>query len=310
MEKFGGMLTSVKCSPHGMELKFDDDGSFAYAQRVWDWVNGADNHTFVMVTGKGDCGPNSKRTPYLVSSITYDEKRNIAHLEAAAGTWNDLAHSYELRVGKIPMTGDLGGLLRREHTKDVYLDLAANLGAKFKVEVGSINGELACDPCYTAGRMHFELVIKSWFRIRHHTVFRLSPEGVKVAANVKFSFTSNFGAKTKLPSYTFPKIPLEALSIPGIFTLGPELEVSIGGEVKAEGTVSVTAGASAVLSDSALLQVDLHNPEKNEFSSWQAEISAEPLQMQAKVSATVKEYLQAFLKLDAEFMGELLTTGA
>lgn len=308
MEKFDGMLTSVKCSPHDMELKFDDDGSFAYAQRVWDWVNGADNHTFVMVTGKGDCGPNSKRTPYLVSSITYDEKHNIAHLEAVAGTWKDLAHSYELRVGKIPMTRDLG-LLRRDYTKDAYLNLAANLGTKVKVETGPINGELVCDPCYTAGRMHFELVITTWAGIPNGAVFRLSPEGVKVAATLKFSFTSNFGAKTKLPPFSFPQIPLGGISIPGgILTLGPVLEVTIGGEVKAEGTVSVTAGASATLSDSALLQVDLLSPGNNEFSSWQPDISAEPLQMQAKASATWKQFLEPFLKLEAEALGELLIT--
>lgn len=308
MEKFHGMMTSVKCSPHDMELTFDDDGSFAYAQRVWDWVNGAENHTFVMVTGKGDCGPNSKRTPYLVSRIAYDEKHNVARLEATAGTWTDLAHSYELRVGTIPTAKDFG-LRRRDFTKDAHMDLAANLGAKIKVETGPVNGELLCDPCYIAGKMHFELVIKTWAKIPNGVVLRLSPEGVKVAATLKFSFTSNFGTKTKLPPFSFPKIPLSGISIPGgILTIGPVLEVTIGGEVKAEGTVSVTAGASATLSDSAFVQVDMLSPENNEFSSWKPEISAEPLKMQAKVSATWKQYLEPILKIEAEALGKLLIT--
>lgn len=310
MEKFDGMLTSVKCSPHDMELTFDDDDSFAYAQRVWDWVNGADNHTFVMVTGKGDCGPNSKRTPYLVSSIVYDEKHNIARLEAAAGTWKDLAHSYELRVGKIPMTSDLGLLRRGHHTKDASLNLAANLGAKIKVETGPISGELVCDPCSSAGIMHLELVIETRLKMPKSAVLRLAPEGVKVAATLKFSLTSNFGTKTKLPSYSFPEIPLDGVSIPGgILTLGPALQVTIGGEIKAEGTVSITATASAALPDSALLKVDLRHPKEHEFSSWQPEISAEPLQMQAKVSATWKQYLEPFLKMEIKVLGERLMTG-
>lgn len=82
MEKFKGMLTSVKCNRLGMTLAFEDDSSFAYAQRTWDWVNGADNHTFVMVAGQGDCGNNTRRLPYLVSTIAYDEEQNTARLTA------------------------------------------------------------------------------------------------------------------------------------------------------------------------------------------------------------------------------------
>lgn len=302
------MIASIRCSSHDMELKFNNRGSFAYAQKVWDWVNGADNHTFVMVTGKGDCGPNSKRTPYLVSRIIYHEKHNTAHLEAAAGTWTDLAHSYELRVGKIPLAKN-SGLHRRDYTKDAYLDLAANLGTKIKVETGPINGELVCDPCHIAGKMHFELVISTWAKIPNGVALRLSPEGVKVAATLKFSFTSNFGTKTKLPPFSFPNIPLSGISIPGgILTLGPVLEITIGGEVKAEGTVSVTAGASATLPDSALLQVDLLNAGNNKFSSWKPDISAEPLEMQAKVSATWKQYLEPKLKIEAQALGKPLVT--
>ena len=47
MEQFNGMLTSVECSASNLALTFKDDATFAYAQKVWDWVNGADNHSFV-----------------------------------------------------------------------------------------------------------------------------------------------------------------------------------------------------------------------------------------------------------------------
>ncbi|KAI9838419.1 MAG: hypothetical protein M1837_002502 [Sclerophora amabilis] len=309
MEKFHGMLSSVKCSPQGMELEFEDDGSFAYAQKVWDWVNGADNHTFLMVAGKGDCGPNTIRTPYLVSRITYDEGRNIANLDATEGTWKDLAHSFELHVGRIPMDQALG-LRRRDYTKDVYMDLATNLGMRVKVETGPIVGELVCDPCYTAGRMHFELVIKTWNFVPNGVVMKLSPEGVKVAASLRLDVKSNFGTKTKLPPFEFPKIPLSGVSIPGgVLTLGPVLVITLGGEVKLEGGISVTAGASATLPDSALMQVDLLSPSKNQFSGWSPDIATEPLKMQARVSATWKEYLEPVLQLQAEALGQGLAAG-
>jgi hypothetical protein len=78
MEKFDGMLLSCNATQTGLELQFEDDQSFAYAQRVWDWVNGADNHTFLMVVGAGDCDNNPYRVPYLVSELSYDEDLNIA----------------------------------------------------------------------------------------------------------------------------------------------------------------------------------------------------------------------------------------
>ncbi|KAF7513879.1 hypothetical protein GJ744_006493 [Endocarpon pusillum] len=108
MEKFEGMLTSAECNAQGMTPGFEDDSSFAYAQRVWDWVNGAENHTFLMVAGKGDCRNNPYRIPDLVHSIEYNEERNIARLDAMKGGWKDLAHSYELHVGSVPMSSDLG----------------------------------------------------------------------------------------------------------------------------------------------------------------------------------------------------------
>lgn len=117
MEKFKGMLTSVQCNRHGMTLAFEDDSSFAYAQRTWDWVNGADNHTFVMVAGQGDCGNNTRRLPYLVSTIAYGEDRNTARLNATLGSWKDLLHSYELRVGSVPMSSDLS-LAKRQWIKE------------------------------------------------------------------------------------------------------------------------------------------------------------------------------------------------
>lgn len=304
MEEFHGMLSSVECSPHDMNLGFKDDQSFAYAKQVWDWVNGADNHTFLMVAGKGDCGNNTHRTPYLISQITYDEKHNIAHLNATVGTWKDLAHSYELRVGKVPMDKSLG-LRRRDWTHDTYMDLSANLGTKVKVETGSVSGELVCDPCYTAGRMHFEFVIKTWVFVPHDVALRLNPEGVKVAATLRLNLASNFGTKIKLPSFDFPKIPLGGVSIPGgVLTIGPVLEITLGGEVKLEGSVSVIAGASATLPDSALLEADLLSPENNQFSNWNPDVTTTPLKVQAKASANWKEYLQPALNLEAEALGK------
>jgi hypothetical protein len=305
MEKFAGMLTSVECAPQSLTLGFDGDSSFAYAQRVWDWVNGADNHTFLMVTGKGDCGPNTLRTPYLVSSIAYDEEHNIAHLNATAGAWKDLAHSYELRVGSVPMSNDLG-LQRRDYTQDAAIDLSGNFAFKNKVKTGPVSGELVCDPCYTAGKMKFEFVIKTKFLVPVGLRFRLNPQGVQARAALRLSLASDYNSKVDLFKFPIAKVPLLGVSIPGgILTLGPVLDVQAGGELTAfEGAVSVVTGATATLPDSAVLQADLLSPSNNEFSSWVPSFVKDDLTMRAKVSMNFKLFLEPALEIEAEALGK------
>lgn len=119
------MLLSCTTTRTGLELQFEDDLTFAYAQRVWDWVNGADNHTFLMIVGAGGCSNNPYRVPYSVSDIAYDQDLNIAHLNATTGSWRDLAQSFQLRVGNVatPQIPLGGGLRGRDITKQLSFPL-------------------------------------------------------------------------------------------------------------------------------------------------------------------------------------------
>lgn len=72
IERFNGMITNLECSDTQIKITFDDEDSYRYAQNAWDWVNGAENYSFVMVAGKGYCG-NEHRRPYAIGHIEYDE---------------------------------------------------------------------------------------------------------------------------------------------------------------------------------------------------------------------------------------------
>lgn len=305
MEKFKGMLTSVKCNRHGMTLAFEDDSSFAYAQRTWDWVNGADNHTFVMVAGQGDCGNNTHRLPYLVSTIAYDEESNTARLTATVGSWKDLLHSYELRVGSVPMSSDLG-LAKREWTKEASLDMSANLNFKTEVETGPVSGELACDPCYTTGKMKFELVVEVRLNLQVNLHFQVAPQGVTAKATLALKVGSELKSEPITFKESMLKVPLSGISIPGdILTIGPVLDLSVGGELSAiEGSITVAAGATATLPDTAVLQADLLNPSNNKFSSWVPRIVKDDFTLKAQLSFSVQLFLEPALKLQAEALGE------
>lgn len=312
MEKFDGMLTKVECKEDSLTLGFEDDQSFAYAQRVWDWVNGADNHAFLMVVGKGDCGDNSRRLPYTVRTIKYDEAANVAYLDATRGEWKDLAHTYELRVGSVPLSDDVGRrLARRDYTKDGSISLATNLNFKAKISTGPVSGDLFCSECYTAGRLRLGLVIKTKLKIPVGLKFHANPEGVKVRAKASINVASKFSNKKFGDEVSIGKYPIAGITIPGgILTLGPMLDVQLGYEwTRIEGTFSVTMGATATLPDSANLDFDLLSPENNDFSSWVPSFSTDPLQVQYKLSTSLKFYLNPALVIQAEALGQGVETG-
>ena len=294
-----------------MTLTFEDDATFAYAQRVWDWVNGADNHTFLMVAGKGDCGDNPHRVPYLVSSIKYDEKKNIAHLTAETGEWKDLAHSYELHVGSVPMTDDFR-LRKRDYTKDASIDLSADFGWKTKVKTGNVFVEVVCDPCGTVGKVNFEFIIKTKLKIPTGLEFRMSPQGLKAQAGLYLNTATNFGVKTNIKKrWDIAKIPLAGVSIPGgILTVGPVLVAAFGVEATGlETGISLRTGATAAIPDSAIVQADLLSPSNNKFSGWIPEITTDDLTIQARISFYAKLFLQPALELQVEALGHGVSTG-
>lgn len=309
LERFDSILTHVSCSDTGLELTFEDDASFAYAQRVWDWVNGADNHNFLMVTGRGDCGDNANRIPYLVSKLAYDEDRNIARLTARTGEWKELVHTYELHVGSVPLSSADLGLERRDYTKDAALSLAQDFRSKFKVKTGPVYGELVCDPCNTSGRLKFQFVIKATLGIPTGFQLRIAPEGVKAAATINLNVASDYGLKWDKPTigdqWTLGKVPLSGVSIPGgILTIGPVLDLQLGWELALfEIGFSYRFGATASLPDSAILQADLLSPSNNEFSGWAPKLASDGFSAQGRVSAYGKVFVNPALQLEAEALG-------
>ena len=308
MEKFDGLLKSVKCEDNLLTLIFEDDAAFAYAQKVWDWVNGADNHTFLMVAGKGDCGDNPYRIPYLVSKLDYDEASNLARLTAKKGTWKELIHSYELRVGQIPLTKELG-LSRRDYTKDASFDLHTDFRTTVEVKTGDIVGEFNCNPCGTDGSIKFEFIAKTEYLVPVDLVFKMYPENVKAEFILDFEFVSESDGLPKdlEQRWTLGRIPLAGVAIPGdILTLGPVIDFQVGIDYVGEIGLKLSTGGTASLPNSAILETDLLHPENNKFSGWVPQFDAEPLELQGRVSARIRPYIEPTLQLEGEAIGTSL----
>lgn len=166
MQRVKRMTKSTTCNidTNVMEITFQDDKMFECARNLWGWVNGADNHTFVMVAGTGDCGWNDRRVPFIISTIEYDMEANIARLNAKASDWNTAVHSYQLHVGSlaIPSPSTKRSIFESNYIKDVSIDFAHNIpDTPISLSTTSdLPVSFACLDCSTRGR--FEFKFKCW----------------------------------------------------------------------------------------------------------------------------------------------------
>lgn len=301
MERFYGMLESVNCTDHEMTLEFKDDVTFAYAQRVWDWVNGADNHTFVMVAGAGDCEWNKRRQPFNVSTIAYDEDKNVARLKAVPAKWEAIAHSYDLDVGHVPMTDSR--LPARDLSKDLSLDVSSAFPFLINATMKGLSTALECTSCVTTGKINLELKVSQKWHVPTGASIRISPQGVSAQAEIKLTESGELTEPIEWEK-SVRKIPLNSITIPGVVNIGPNLDISVGFEISTlKGSASISGGATASLQDSAILELDLLNPESNKFSGWVPDVKPLPVVIDARVSGGLQIYAIPAVKLVATVLG-------
>ena len=303
IERFKGMLKDVACTNTSMTISFVDDGSYRYAQRAWDWVNGADNHSFVMVLGKGDCG-NPHRVPYTVHTIEYEDTTLTASLAVQREEWSKVAHTYHLQAGSIPANH----LRRRDISKSTSISLNADFRSKNKVEIGQSKVEIECNPCTIAGSIGFEFTVVTDHLIPKDVRFKAAPSGVQAVAEIKANFNVREG------SHEIQTIPLGSFPLPGgitipgnILNIGPVIKAEFVTEVGGQVAFAFGTGATASIPDTALLEVNMLNPSNNKVSSWLPKVDIHPAQFdKQEIKAAVKltQAIQFSLSLGAEVLNK------
>ena len=301
VETFDDMLTSIECKDDGLDLTFEDATAFAYAKRVWDWVNSANEHSFVLVAGAGDCKSNEARQPFTVSRLAYDDARNVAHLAAKPAAWSDLAHTYDLHVGHVaaPTTS----LRRRvDLTPDINGGISIPFFAKFpfgfKLNYEGLTGALECSNCFTQGHLDFELTISTVLGIPTGAKIRAAPRGIHVEAQVKVSG----GGEIETPfnsTWDIADVPIAGVSIKDILKLGPNFRIGFGLEIgPVSGEFSLNSATSVRVPDSAYTEIDLIHPEKSRKSSWAPTVNRQ-LTFDAKLALESIFYFNPALRISA-----------
>jgi hypothetical protein len=312
MERFDGMLTNIECNADSLALTFEDDATLLYAQRVWDWVNGADNHSFVMVAGPGDCGDNTRRLPYVISTMQYDEVANKAVLAARLSTWEAIAHTYDLVVGGVSgspgQNNQTQAVQKRDIDKSTSIDFVHDFPFSVALSANGLSASLACTNCSTTGSFETQFTISQKFFIPTGASMKIQPKGVSAIAQVKLSGSGSTDALTK--EFTLLEIPISAFTIPGVFDLGPFLTVSVGAEILGLTlSAGITTGATMKFDDAAIMEVDLLHPEENTFSGWEPTIDTVDVKVDASITGGVAVFLKPALVLKAEAIGQGFEVG-
>jgi hypothetical protein len=308
MENFDGMLTAVECNNATIAMTFESDATFNYAQQTWDWVNGAANRSFVMVAAPGNCGNNTNRQPYVVSSIQYDETANKATLAATKGNWTTIAHSYDLVVGSVAQNASGPSVQNgTKHKRDIEdtssIDFNHDMTGSFGLGIGKLDARITCLNCSTTGQFDMEFKISQKLFVPTGASMKFSPKGVTAIAQMKLSGSGDLtDALTK--TFDILSIPISGLKIPGVLDFGPFLTVSIGAELTAITlTAGVTSGATGSLSDEAIVEMDLLNPEENKFSGWEPTVNIIDVTVDGSISGGVAVFMQPSMELKFEALG-------
>lgn len=302
MERFNGMLKSVVCSDQ-MMLQFKDGPSFEYAQGVWNWVNQDVNNTFIMVANYEGCGPEAERQPFLVSNIVYDPLDFKAYLTADQKTWTEIAHTYTLNLGHLPIYSSSRRLSIRDDP-DFSMSLASSFDHNlFSTTVAGVDMSVDC-VLRTAGQLNVDINIDvSWFKVSSAKM-TISPEDVAASIDIALSESG-----TLSHAYSWQKtvisIPVEGIEIAGVVKLGAFLDVDVGFTLEEwKGEAHASVGARMAISNSAILVVDLVKSSNNRFSGWAPTFSSNPLTVSAKVEGAAQVFAEPNIKLEAEALGK------
>ncbi len=310
MEKFDGMVTSVQCTNGSISMTFNDDENFQYAQRTWDWVNGADNHSFVMVAGPGNCGNNPTRIPFIISTMQFDQTARRAILAAQQSDWETVAHSYDLVVGSVnnPAASSTG-VQTRDLSKTAHMNFNHNFPFSVSLSTGAVSASLSCANCSTAGQFNFQFKISTKFFIPKGASMTVTPQGVSAMGQVRLGGSGDLVSPLN-KTIDIASIPLDALDIPGVLKFGPFLKIAVGASLSPMNLAGgITTGATAKLSDSAVMTLDLLHPSNNKFSGWTPDVEALPFNIDATLSTTLSVFLQPSLDLEATVLGKGFDVG-
>ncbi|PLB51915.1 hypothetical protein P170DRAFT_351910 [Aspergillus steynii IBT 23096] len=303
-EKFRNKLRTVNCTQTSLAVDYINPQSFARSRKAWDWINGDENRTLIVIAGREHCGWNKQRMPFKVSKIHFDENTQTAKLTGEASEWKDVFENYELTIGNYNDHKG-SGIEKRDSDKEFNVDFNHDIDFTKEIPVPGkdFHVTLGCDSCKSRGSFDFGFHVKTVMKIPTGASFSMKPNGVgldiKPSLGIGGNFTEEMGDE-----FDVATIPIGGISIKKLVDIGPQIVFSLGyslSEVAGEATVS--AGVALDIDDSASLDIDILEADVTS-DGWTPSVSPLPLSVDAQIEATAEVYAKASAQLSISVLGK------
>jgi hypothetical protein len=308
MDDFAGLVKAIDCTAPDLSLEFKDEKSFSYAHEVWDWVNTDDNYTFVLVASAQACEPESRREPFLVSDLTFDEVNNKVLMKAVLKTWEDIAVTYSFKITTEPLAPGSSTLPKRDgKTMSLEHDFSRRL---FDVKSGGLDIGVSCNPCGTEGSVNVDFDLETKFKIPKGASMTVTPQNIAAAVALSLELGGELTSAFNPADITVVSVPLTGIDVAGFFKLGIFLTVDVGFQIDAwRGSAKATMGARMAIPNTSNFKVNLLGGGDTAVNGWVPTFTPIPPSFSAKVEGSAEAYTQVGVEVTAKGLGKGFTVG-
>ena len=308
LERFRNAVTATTCSASTIDIALEKEMSFDGLQAAWAWVNGADEHYIVFVTGEcpeyDDDGIGKQ--PWHVTSASFDDTYNVVTLSATPVPWEDAFQRWHLHVSSRSLIAPQPNVLSVRDITQGAISLAADFSSQ-PFPLGSQAGAptIACSPCGITGDLNYDFDIdRDGLGITASV--SLTPSGLGAEVTAALAVEEALTAEARLTK-TLLQRPISGFNF-GFVSIGPMIYVDlIAGIDSATAAASLSAGLKMSIPDDSIATLGMDTAD-NDVSGWVSTFEstlADP-QFETAVSVAAQAGLQIRVEFDilAKFAGK------
>ncbi len=278
MERFSSLVDIASCTEDHESLVYTFVNATAYQaiQQEWEWVNQDDTHSFILTTVDVDgCRTDQASIqPFQVDAVSWNNASLTATLTVTVKNWTDFFNNSTTHNNTWKLHVDSRGLAPGTLAKRVNSSFPIPLAHNFSgtilspIKKGATILSLNCSDCFTQGSLDFT-ILAYFDGIQLDGFVEMTPADLGATTILSFgadgNLTSPLQHEFELPSIKLPY----SISIAGIFTLGPVLDIGINSEVVSlDAEAYVTFGAEMMVPATSIARLSFNNTSNATFQGW------------------------------------------
>jgi len=300
-----------------MQLTFRTNESYTIAVEAWQWVNANSKRSFILVESHEACGKKGRRRPWRVTDMIAHPSTLRVEFKLTKKTWKQVLNVYNLKWGD---DGHVGIERRWGPSIGKSFNFDFSVAHTFPHTIFSTTEQkvgigLVCNNCGTKGTMSFSGEVRASITGLDKASVTVKPKGIQAAINLGIELKADADLRTFNPFQkqwnlaTIP-IPDAGFKIPGILTIGPNVQINAGFLLNnIHGKALISTGVTATIPDDSVASIDLLAKKSVDVHGWKPAFKWDPLSTHAEINATAEFYVEAATAVSLLILGEFPSLG-